>query len=77
MAEFITWGLTSFSLLGNYLNCRKRVTGFRIWIACNLGWMVFDIIHGVWARVFLGAVQTAFCIYGLIRWTQEEHHGKR
>ncbi len=64
----MTWVLTGISLCGNVLNCMQKRSGFILWIACNLGWMAFDIKTGVWARVALDAVQTALCVYGFYNW---------
>ena len=64
----LTWILTTFSLLGSYLNARKVRACFTVWIACNTGWMLFDIYNGVYSRAVLDIVQTAFCVYGLYEW---------
>ena len=64
----MTWVLALVSLAGNYLNANKRRSGFYIWIACNIGWLTYDIINQIYGRAFLDIVQTAFCVMGLIRW---------
>lgn len=73
----MTWAFTLASLAGNYLNCRKRVAGFYIWILCNMAWLGYDIMSGIYSRAVLDIVQTAFCIYGIRHWSGGETHGKR
>ena len=68
----MTWVLAIVSLFGNFLNSTKRVSGFYVWIACNIGWLVFDIVSGIYARAILDIVQTAFCVFGIIYWRDNE-----
>lgn len=67
----MTWIAAIISLVGNYLNSTKRVSGFYIWIGCNLWWLAYDIANGIYARAVLDVVQTAFCIFGIIKWGQD------
>lgn len=64
----MTWILTAISLAGNFLNCRKSVLGFYLWILCNIGWAVYDIYSNLHSRLLLDLVQTGFCIYGITCW---------
>lgn len=66
----MTWCLTVISIVGNWFNCRKKATGYIIWIICNTGWMIFDLHEKVYSRFFLDIVQTAMCIYGLKKWKE-------
>lgn len=66
--DSMTWLLAVISLAGNYLNSTKRISGFYIWIACNTGWLIYDIANGIYARAILDIVQTAFCVLGIIKW---------
>jgi len=64
--------LTIACLLGNYLNCKKIVICFYIWIICNIGWTIIDIIEGSYSRAVLDTVQIAFSIYGIRKWKEKE-----
>jgi nicotinamide riboside transporter PnuC len=64
----MTWLFTAISLLGNYLNCRKLRCGFLVWIVCNICWLAYDIMNGIYSRAVLDIVQTGFSIYGYIEW---------
>lgn len=68
----MTWLLTIISLVGNFLNSTKRISGFYIWIGCNTGWLIYDIINGVYARAALDIVQTCFCILGIYEWRKKK-----
>ena len=57
------------SLIGNYLNCRKKRIGFVLWFICNTGWFIYDIVNKTYSRAILDTVQSVFCIYGLIEWS--------
>lgn len=68
----MTWILTAISLIGNYLNCRKIRAGFILWLICNTGWLIYDLMTGLYSRALLDTVQSAFCIYGLIEWGKND-----
>lgn len=71
MAEAM-WFLTAISLFGNFLNCNRKRECFILWICCNIGWMIIDIIHGTHSRAVLDVVQTAFAFYGYRTWSTAE-----
>lgn len=64
------------SLLGNYFNCKKMIICFYIWIACNIGWTVVDILAGSYSRSILDIVQIGFSIFGIIQWTKLHKESK-
>ncbi len=66
--------LTIISLTGNYLNCRKIRACFVVWIFCNIGWTVVDIINETYSRAVLDVVQIWFSGYGLVKW--KDKNGK-
>lgn len=68
----ITWVLSIISIIGTWLNAKKLWCCFIIWIACNTGWFIWDIINMVYSRAVLDMVQTVFCIYGLYEWRNEK-----
>ena len=71
----MTWILTAISLIGNYLNCRRFRICFIIWFICNMGWLAYDVLNGVYSRAILDAVQSCFCVYGFIEWRKEAVNG--
>lgn len=63
-----TWVLAVICLGGNVLNVKKIRYCFLIWIACNVVWIVFDIINSNYARVVLDTVQIGFDLWGFLKW---------
>jgi len=64
----VTWILSILSIVGTWLNARKLRCCFYLWIGCNMGWLVWDIVNTLYSRALLDIVQTVFCVYGIIRW---------
>ena len=71
MVDFM-WLVTILSLYGNVLNVKKNKFGFIVWIGANLAWLAYDIWSGLYSRVALDIVQTAFCVWGIIEWKDKE-----
>ena len=67
----ITWIITIGSLIGTWLNAKKKRFCFIIWIVCNIAWMIYDITYITYSRAVLDIVQTAFSVYGFIEWGKE------
>jgi len=67
----MTWLLTTACLLGSWLNARKMKSCFLVWIACNIGWLSFDIHYQNYARAALDIAQTAISVYGYTTWNKE------
>lgn len=63
-----TWVLAVTCLLGNIFNVMKLRVCFLIWIACNIFWIVYDVMHSNYARVLLDTVQIGFDLWGFIKW---------
>lgn len=67
----VTWILTAISIAGTWLNAKKLRCCFYIWLACNGGWLAWDIVNMIYARALLDIIQSVFCIYGLFKWRKE------
>lgn len=66
--------LASLSIAGGILNAYKKIICFPIWLIANLGWMIYDIHHGLWAQATLFAIYSLTCFYGTYQWSKD---GKR
>lgn len=64
----MTWALTVACLFGSLLNSLKIKACFYVWIVCNVGWSIVDIMAGAYSRVVLDVVQMAFSVFGIIKW---------
>lgn len=70
--HLISWLFTFLSVLGAIYNAKKRVLGFYIWIAANIGWVAYDSIIGEWAQAALFLVYTGISVYGIIQWRKSK-----
>lgn len=68
----IEWILATLSIAGAILNIVKNRWGFIIWIVANIGWIVVDVIVGLWEQIPIWVVYTILSVYGFIIWTKEE-----
>ena len=71
----ITWSLTLLSIFGAILNIKKRRSGFAVYTLANLGWIIVDIYHGIYAQAALFVVFTGLSIWGWIEWGRRRWPG--
>lgn len=67
----ITWIFTIVSLIGSFLNAKKIMACWFIWIAVNICWLIYDIRMKLYSRALLDTVQTVFCVIGIIEWRKK------
>lgn len=65
---FATWTLTILSLIGVYLNIKKKRSCFYIWGVTNAGWMVIDIWKDIPAQAALFGVYFLLALWGMYEW---------
>lgn len=66
--DVIGWALTINSILGALLNARKRIEGFYLWAAGNLGWMIWALYNGIYSQAVLWLVYFIITVYGIYQW---------
>ena len=64
----VTWSLTLLSIVGAILNIKKRRSGFAVYTVANIGWIIVDIYHGIYAQAALFVVFTFLSTWGWIEW---------
>jgi len=62
------WILTCLSIAGVVLNVRRDRRGFVFWMISNVGWMVIDFMHGLYAQAFLFGVYFVLAFWGWVSW---------
>ncbi len=67
-----TWALAGLSITGVILNIKRKRVCFLVWIAANLGWVVVNLAHGIYAEAFLFLVYTGLAVWGFIEWGRAE-----
>lgn len=66
----MTWILTGACLFGSWLNARKLKSCFLVWVMCNIGWLICDIVNRNYARAVLDVAQALISVYGYITWNK-------
>ena len=66
------WIITAVSLIGVWLNIKKKSVCFLIWIFTNGFWAVYDYRIGAKAQAALFAVYFGLAVYGLLEWRREK-----
>ena len=56
------------SMLGSFLNAKKSILCFYVWIFANIMWITYDISIELYSRMCLDILQTIICIYGIKTW---------
>lgn len=59
------------SLLGTWLNVKKRRSCFYVWGVTNLAWVGIDAYAGVWPQAALHACYAGLAVYGLREWRRK------
>ena len=69
--EFFTWILAFIAIIGVILNIQKKPSGFIFYTVANIGWVVVNVKHEIYAQAFLFCVFTVLSIYGWWSWRQK------
>lgn len=69
----ITWVLTAVSLIGSFLNAKKKVACFYLWAIGEIFWFALDMVNHTYGRAFLDLTQLAFAIYGIKEWSEKHY----
>jgi nicotinamide mononucleotide transporter len=65
---FADAGLTSFSLLAQFLMARKYIENWYIWITVDVFYIVMFIVKKLYPTSVLYAAFIAACVLGLVQW---------
>ena len=60
--------ITLLSLIGVWLNIKKKSVCFIIWMFTNAAWTVVDFYFGVYEQSILFFVYFILAIYGVVEW---------
>jgi len=64
------WTLTALSILGTWLNIKKKTSCWLVWAVANIGWVVSFAIKGMAAEATLFLVYLGLSIYGWFQWRE-------
>ena len=65
---YILWGVSLITIVGSILNVKKLGLCFVIWTICNLFWLIYDIISGLYSRATLDLVNLSTSVWGMFEW---------
>ena len=68
MTVYLPWSLTAISILGAVLNIKKKRVSFAIYTFANIGWIVVNVYHGIYAQAALFVVFTGLSTWGWVEW---------
>ena len=66
--DTFAWVLAIISIIGVLLNIRKEASGFIFYTISNIGWVIVNVKHEIYAQAFLFLVFTGLSIYGWFSW---------
>ena len=78
IASWLGYIALALSLYGAYLNARKRISGFYIWIISNAFWMglngyiYFKGNTEILSQIFMFFIYTLLNFYGIYEWKKKE-----
>lgn len=67
----VSWVAAIASLVGVWLNIRRNVACFWIWLVTNSAWVVVDLHAGIFAQAALQGVYVGLSIYGILSWSRK------
>ena len=67
----MTWLITILSIVGVWLNIKKKKSCFVIWAFTNASWAIYDFVIHAYAQSALFAVYFCLALYGLYEWRKD------
>jgi nicotinamide riboside transporter PnuC len=56
------------SLIGDYLNVKKKWTGFLFWLACDIYFLIYNFNKEEYAQACLFTIYMFFALWGIYSW---------
>lgn len=66
-----------FSIIGLYLNVKKRPACFVWWGFANLGWIFINLEKKIYSQAIWFVICFAFAVWGWIRWKKDDKGGEK
>ena len=70
--QILFWSLSCISIIGVWLNIKKKSYCFLIWMFTNVSWMCIDFFKGIYAQAFLFLVYFILAIKGFYDWRKNK-----
>lgn len=72
--ETIGWLALGLNIWGNMALTQKSTKGWLIRLACNIAWIIYSSIFGVYPLLINHIIFAGINIYGWRKWKEEERH---
>jgi hypothetical protein len=70
--EVIGWVATILLLVGYYLNAKRRISSWIVWMVGNSTMLVYSSLIQSWSVAFLSLALIILNIYGFCKWRDEK-----
>jgi nicotinamide riboside transporter PnuC len=70
--NLVGWLASILSIFGVFLNARKNIWCWYIWIVSNIIWLIYYYDKKDFPAIVLWVAFTGFNVYGLIMWKKEK-----
>lgn len=67
----MSWIAAILSIIGVFLNAKKKILCWPFWIASNVLWIVYSVATAQWALLVLWVVFLGTNIYGWREWRKK------
>jgi nicotinamide mononucleotide transporter len=71
MWEILSYVLTSLSITGLYLNAKKNIWCWPVWLLSSILWAVYFIHQHEIASIIMWIVYSGFNIFGWLEWSKK------
>jgi len=72
MMNILGWGASVLSIFGIYLNARKNIWCWYVWLVSNVGWLIYYLDKKDLPAIVLWIAFACFNVYGLIMWKRNK-----
>jgi len=70
--EWLGWFATILLLIGYYLNAKKHIESWIVWVAGNTAMLIYAYVIHSYSIVFLSFTLIMLNVYGYISWRQNK-----
>jgi hypothetical protein len=68
MIDIVGWVATGLVLLGYWLNANRfHRNAMYVWIVGDIGWIIYDVIRGIYPHLALSSIIIIMNIYGIYK----------
>ena len=73
--DLLGWVASILSIFGIYLNAKKNIWCWYVWLVSNVGWLIYYLDKKDLPAIVLWIAFACFNVYGLIMWKRSKNKG--